>query len=148
LEYPEFAEYIDKLVSPEWIPTVNEMRTRLQRGKETAEQINILGDDGVPLSYHITLWKSELIDFVFLQQDAFDDIDAVTPIARQKYMAYLVMRICRTEFEFSAFEDVMDYFKKMINICKQMNYSKFQSDKFERLEKELEDLVQERAVQI
>jgi V/A-type H+-transporting ATPase subunit A len=125
---------------------VNDLRTRLQRGKETAEQINILGDDGVPLSYHITLWKSELIDFVILQQDAFDDIDAVTPIKRQKYMTELVMRICRTEFEFSAFEDVMDYFKKMINICKQMNYSEFQSDKFKDLEKELDDLVKEKAV--
>ena len=146
LEYPEFAEYIDKRVSPDWISTVNELKTRMQRGKEIAEQINILGDDGVPVSYHITFWKSELIDFVILQQDAFDDIDAVTPIERQKYMVDLIMRICRTEFEFSAFVDVMDYFKKMINICKQMNYSKFQSDEFAGFEKELDDLVKERAV--
>ena len=46
-----------------------------------AEQINILGDDGVPVEYHVTFWKSELIDFVILQQDAFDEIDAVTPMA-------------------------------------------------------------------
>ena len=25
-----------------------------QRGKEIAEQINILGDDGVPVEYHVT----------------------------------------------------------------------------------------------
>jgi V/A-type H+-transporting ATPase subunit A len=61
-------------------------------------------------------------------------------------MVDLVMQICRTEFEFSAFEDVMDYFKKMINICKQMNYKKFQSPEFESLEKELVDLVKEKAV--
>ena len=146
LEYPEFAEYISKLVSPDWISTVNELRTRMQRGKEIAEQINILGDDGVPLSYHITFWKSELIDFVILQQDAFDDIDAVTPIKRQKYMVNLIMGICRTEFDFSVFTDVMDYFKKMINICKQMNYSKFESNEFAGFEKELEELVKEKAV--
>jgi V/A-type H+-transporting ATPase subunit A len=118
----------------------------MQRGKEIAEQINILGDDGDPISSHIVFWKSELIDFVILQQDAFDDVDAVTPIGRQKYMVDLVMRICRTEFEFSVFIDVMDYFKKMINICKQMNYSKFQSEEFAGFEKELGDLVKERAV--
>jgi V/A-type H+-transporting ATPase subunit A len=146
LEYPEFEEYISKLVSPDWTSMVNDMKTRLQRGKETAEQINILGDDGVPLSYHVTLWKSELIDFVILQQDAFDDIDSVTPIARQQYMTELVMRICRAEFEFSAFEDVMDYFKKMINICKQMNYAEFKSEKFAGLEKELDELVKEKSV--
>jgi V/A-type H+-transporting ATPase subunit A len=146
LEYPEFEEYISKLVSPDWTSTINDLRTRLQRGKETAEQINILGDDGVPMIYHVTLWKSELIDFVILQQDAFDDIDSVTPIERQKYMVNLVMNICRTEFEFSAFEEVMDYFKKMINICKQMNYAEFRSEKFVALEKELEELVKEKAV--
>jgi len=146
LEYPEFAEYISNLISPDWISTVNELRTRMQRGKEIAEQINILGDDGVPVSYHITFWKSELIDFVILQQDAFDDIDAVTPIERQKYMVDLIMRICHTEFEFSVFTDVMDYFKKMINIFKQMNYAKYKSDKFAGFEKELEDLVKEKAV--
>ena len=59
---------------------MNEIKTRLQRGKEIAEQINILGDDGVPVEYHVTFWKSELIDFVILQQDAFDEIDAVTPM--------------------------------------------------------------------
>jgi len=145
LEYPEFAEYIGKLVSPDWISTVNELKTRMQRGKEIAEQINILGEDGVPVSYHITFWKSELIDFVILQQDAFDDVDAVTSIERQKYMVDLIMRFCRTEFDFVVFTDVMDYFKKMINICKQMNYSVFKSEEFFGFEKELEDLVKEKA---
>ena len=145
LEYPEFAEYISNLVSPDWIPTVNELRNTMQRGKEIAEQINILGDDGVPVSYHVTFWKSELIDFVVLQQDAFDKVDSVTPIERQKYMVDLIMRICNTNFEFSVFSDVMDYFKKMINICKQINYTEFQSDDFIRLEKELEEFVKENA---
>jgi V/A-type H+-transporting ATPase subunit A len=146
LEYPEFEAYISELVSKDWIPTINELRTNMRRGKEIAEQINILGDDGVPVSYHITFWKSELIDFVILQQDAFDKIDAVTPLKRQKYMVDLVMNICRTDFEFNVFSDVMDYFKKMINICKQMNYSEFESKTFIDFEKELNDLVKERAV--
>jgi V/A-type H+-transporting ATPase subunit A len=86
LEYPEFQEYIAQHVSPAWVEKVNEMKTRLLRGKEISEQINILGDDGVPVDYHITFWKSELLDFVILQQDAFDDIDAVTPLERQEFM--------------------------------------------------------------
>jgi V/A-type H+-transporting ATPase subunit A len=146
LEYPEFAEYIGKLLTPGWIITVNELKARMQRGKEVAEQINILGDDGVPISYHVIFWKSELIDFAFLQQDAFDKVDAVTPIKRQKYMVDLMMDICHAEFEFATFTEVMDYFKKMINICKQMNYSLFQSEEFKRFEKELEIMIQEKKV--
>ena len=144
LEYYEFAEYIGKRVSPHWIATVNELKTRMQKGKEVAEQINILGDDGVPVAYHVIFWKSELIDFVILQQDAFDKIDSVTSIERQKYMVDLMMHICHTDFEFVNFNEVMDYFKKMINVCKQMNYSEFQSEEFKGFEKELEEMVEEK----
>ena len=43
IEYPEFEEYITKHINGDWIGKVNEIKTRLQRGKEIAEQINILG---------------------------------------------------------------------------------------------------------
>ena len=41
----------------------------------------------------------------------------------------------------------MDYFKKMINICKQMNYSKFKSEQYEGFQKQLKELIEERKLQ-
>ena len=146
IEYPEFEEYIEKRINGDWLNKVNEIKTRLLRGKELAEQINILGDDGVPVEYHVTFWKSELIDFVILQQDAFDDIDAVTPMERQEEILNMVIDICHTEFAFDNFVEVMDYFKKMINVCKQMNYSEFKSEKYEQYKKELNSLIAEKKV--
>jgi V-type sodium ATPase, catalytic A subunit len=131
LEYPEFAEYVEKRIGAGWIEKVNGLKTRMQRGKEIAEQINILGDDGVPVDYHVTFWKSEMIDFVILQQDAFDEVDAVTPLERQEEILNLVVEICETDFKFETFLDVVDYFKKMINVCKQMNYSVYKSEQYE-----------------
>jgi len=130
LEYPEFAEYISKKINDEWIPKVLALKTRMQRGKEIAEQINILGDDGVPVDYHETFWKSEVIDYVILQQDAFDEIDAVTSLERQEEILNLVTEICEIDFKFDNFLDVVDYFKKMINLCKQMNYSEYKSAQY------------------
>lgn len=127
LEYPEFKEYISQHIAPDWLEKVNELKMRLQRGKEISEQINILGDDGVPVEYHVTFWKAELIDFVILQQDAFDDIDCNSPLARQKYMLDLVAKICHTEFEFEDFNQVTAFFKGLINVLKQMNYSEFET---------------------
>lgn len=146
IEYPEFEEYISKHINSEWIGKVNEIKTRLQRGKEIAEQINILGDDSVPVEYHTTYWKSELIDFVILQQDAFDEIDSVTPMERQEAILNLIIDICHTEFEFDNFAEVMDYFKMLINVCKQMNYSVYQSEKYEGFVQQLAELVAERRV--
>ncbi|MBN2765962.1 MAG: V-type ATP synthase subunit A [Paludibacteraceae bacterium] len=144
IEYPEFEEYISKRISPDWTSKVNDMKTILQRGKEVQEQINILGDDGVPVDYHLTFWKSEVIDFVILQQDAFDKIDSVCPLERQEYMLNLVMDICHSDFKFNGFLQVMDYFKGIINICKQMNYSEFNSEEFNKYLAELNLIIAER----
>lgn len=129
-EYPEFEKYISEHIADDWTEKVSEIKTRLLRGKEIAEQINILGDDGVPVEYHITFWKSEFIDFVVLQQDAFDEVDAVTPIKRQKNILDLVVKVCRTDFEFDNFNEVATFFKELINIGRQMNYAVFGSEKF------------------
>ena len=144
IEYPEFEEYISQRINAEWIPKVNELKTRLLRGKEIAEQINILGDDGVPVDYHVIFWKSEVIDFVVLQQDAFDEIDAVTPMERQEDILNMVVDICRADYHFDTFLEVMDYFKKLINLCKQMNYAAYKSEKFEDYKRQIKEMVKER----
>ena len=144
LEYPEFEAYVAQLIGPDWTEKVNELKTRLLRGKEIAEQINILGDDGVPVDYHVTFWKSEVIDYVVLQQDAFDDIDAVTPMERQEDILDLVIDICRADYRFDTFLEVMDWFKKLINLCKQMNYSAYKSEAFEDYKRQIRAMVAEK----
>ena len=148
LEYPEFEEFIEDVISKEWIDMVNETKNILHRGKETYEQINILGDDGVPIGYHVVYWKSELIDFAFLQQDAFDNIDQITSLERQEYMLKSILDLCHTEFSFDTFNDVISFFKKMINTYKQMNYSEFKSEKFNKFEEELKGLIKSREVAV
>ena len=146
LEYPEFVEFARKNIAPDWIEKINFLRNYLLRGKETYEQINILGDDGVPVSYHETFWKSELIDFVILQQDAFDKIDASTSIERQKYVIDNVIDVVNTNFEFDNFEEINPYFKRIINAFKQMNYSEFKSSAFKKYEEEIINIVKEKKV--
>jgi V/A-type H+-transporting ATPase subunit A len=142
LDYPEFREQLAKELMPGWAELVERMRDYLRRSVEAYDQISILGDDSVPIGYHVTLWKGELIDFTILQQDAFDSIDQNTPMERQKYMLKLVAEICAQDFSFSHFEDVSAYFKKLINIMKQMNYSAFHDAAFAKYEAELKMLLE------
>ncbi|MGM0620173.1 MAG: V-type ATP synthase subunit A [Bacteroidota bacterium] len=145
LEYPEVQKNLEENVSEEWLEQVNKAKDALLRGKESMEQINILGDDGVPISFHETFWKSELIDFVILQQDAFDKIDASTPMNRQKYMLTKVLEVISRDYSFNHFEEVGGFFKEVINEFKQMNYSEYESDKFKQHEKALEELLKKQA---
>ena len=145
LEYPEFADYVAERVGAGWIDQVSELKQWLIRGKEISEQINILGDDGVPLDYHVTFWKSELIDFIICQQDAFDSIDCNCSLERQEFMVRRVMQVCHTEFSFEGFIEVGDFFKELINAFRQMNYAEFDSDEFRKQQAKADELVSQRA---
>jgi V/A-type H+-transporting ATPase subunit A len=141
LEYPEIVSYLDRNVEKGWVRKVLDAKNIIRRGREANEQINILGDDGVPIGYHVSFWKSELIDFVFLQQDAFDNIDALCPMERQKYMLDLVLELCEIEYQFDDFEKCRDFFKELINDLRQMNYTEFHSEAFEEYAKKTQKLL-------
>ncbi len=143
LEYPEIIEYLDNAVEKGWVEKVIKAKTLVLRGKEMADQINILGDDGVPMSYHETFWKSELIDFAFLQQDGFDPVDSLCPIERQKYMLDLILEICDRKFAFDNYEDCRAYFKRLINCLRQMNYSEWNSEQFKGFRSQLNSILEE-----
>ena len=141
LDYPEIAEYLNKTVDPKWVENVNKAKNLILRGKEAYEQINILGDDGVPMEYHMRYWKSELIDFIILQQDAFDSIDCSTPMDRQEFMLKKVLEVCDTPVEFENFEECGAYYKNIINIMRQMNYSVYKSADFEKYLEQLNKVI-------
>ncbi|MCG8309865.1 MAG: V-type ATP synthase subunit A [Cytophagales bacterium] len=144
LEYDEFIDYSNENISQNWVEKVNQTKDIVLKGREAADQISILGDDAVPLDYHQQFWKSEVIDFVILQQDAFDKIDMNCPIERQVYMLEYVLRFCNESLDFEAFEEISEFYKKAINLMKQMNYSEFNSKEFKKYEQEMEHKIKER----
>ena len=146
LDYPEVQENLSNYLGDDWLPNVMKAKDILIRGRETLEQINILGDDGVPISFHDRYWKSELIDFAILQQDAFDTIDALTPMDRQSYMLKKVLKVTDTQFKFDNFEEIRLFYKEIINGFRQINYSVFQSETFKSREQELEEILDRKRV--
>ena len=144
LEYDEIIGHLDEAVEPGWVGKVSRLKDLLLRGREASDQIHILGDDSVPLEYHVAWNRAEVIDFAILQQDAYDPVDASSPLERQQYMMNRVLAICDESLEFETFEAIGEYFKRIINLLRQMNYQQFQSPKFRELEAEIETLLAER----
>jgi V/A-type H+/Na+-transporting ATPase subunit A len=144
LEYQEVIDYLDGEIEPGWVAKVVRLKDILLRGKEARDQIHILGDDSVPLEYHIAYNKAEVVDFTILQQDAFDKVDASTPLKRQQYMVNKVLGVCESAFSFDGFEEIDSYFKRIINIFRQMNYQEFMSEQFKALESQIDSVLNER----
>ncbi len=144
IDYEEVREYMKQNIAPDWHDKVVEAKNYLLRSKEAQEQINILGDDGVPIDYHIVFWKGELVDFIISQQDALDETDRFCPMKKQKFMLYKVLEITDREFEFENFDEVAFWFKKVINVMRQMNFSDFETDDFEKYHNELIEILKEK----
>ncbi|MGC9362238.1 MAG: V-type ATP synthase subunit A, partial [Candidatus Syntrophosphaera sp.] len=146
LEYEEVMEYLNEHIAPNWVQKVTDAKDILLRGREAQDQINILGDDGVPLEYHTRYWRGELLDRIILVQDGFDEVDKSTPMKRQAYMLNLVLKVCSEELAFESYEELQPYYMKLINVLRQMNYQPFESEDFKKFEAQLEDILAERRV--
>lgn len=146
IEYPEFVEFSDTYIEKGWSEKVIRAKDIARRGQEASDQISILGDDAVPLEYHQRLWKAELIDFVILQQDAFDKVDKNCPIERQKELLNQVMKVVEADYRFDDYSEVGTYFKRLINAFKQMNYSVYQSEEHKKYTAEMESIFAERSI--
>ena len=142
LDYPEIQSYLDEKVEKGWVSKISTAKNLVRRGREMKDQIDILGDDGVPMSYHISFWKSEMIDYAFLQQDAFDAIDALCPMERQKFMLNTILDICDRNFEFEDYQKCREYFKKLIDALRQMNYTVYGSEEFKHNQQQLNNLLE------
>ncbi len=139
LDYPEFRKFSAERLEDSWVDKVQSAKEILAKGIEARDQISILGDDSVPIDYHEDFWKSELIDFAFIQQDSFDDVDMNSSLERQSYVLNRVLEICKQDMEFEDFNAVSRFYKKLINLFKQMNYSAFESEEFLGFDRQLDE---------
>ena len=56
------------------------------------------------------------------------------------------MDICHHDYDFDNFLDVSEYFKKVINCCKQMSYCEFHSKEYEDYRTKLDALLAEKQI--
>ncbi len=137
MDYPELAEYLDQEYYKNWLYDVRSLQAYLLAGREAAEQINILGDDAVPLETHLRFWQGELIDFCLLQQDAFDPVDSLTSPQRQRDMVQLCLKLLESKVAFEGFESMAAFYKKRIYLFKELNYLPIDHPQFEQQKAEL-----------
>jgi len=60
------------------------LRMVLRQGNDVAQMMKVVGEEGTSIADFTTYLKSEFIDAVYLQQNAFNDVDAATPADRQR----------------------------------------------------------------
>ena len=65
-------------------PRVEAMRDLLRKGADVEQMMKVVGEEGTAMEDFMDFLKKELIDAVYLQQNAFNEVDACCPVARQR----------------------------------------------------------------
>ncbi|MBR1870519.1 MAG: V-type ATP synthase subunit A [Kiritimatiellae bacterium] len=92
---------------------VEKARTLLRKGNEVGQMMKVVGEEGTSLADFTEYLKSEFLDAVYLQQNAFSDVDASTPAARQKVMFDVVEKALFTDYTFTEKDAVRKFFMEL-----------------------------------
>ena len=102
--------------------------------------VQVTGEDGVTLEDFVTQRASLFLDMVFLQQDAFDDVDSACAPERQKTLFDRVYAAATRSYAFKDKTAARDYFTKLTGLYKNLNYAAEGSNDYQRIAKDIGNL--------
>ena len=113
----------------------------LKAGRDTEQMMKVVGEEGVSLDDYVVHMKAEFLDFVYLQQNAFDKVDGATGKERQEYVFDFVHEILRKEFSFEEKPEAMKFFQTLRQAFIDWNYEPWESDGFEKAEAKVRGMI-------
>jgi V/A-type H+-transporting ATPase subunit A len=118
-------------------------REILHRGNEVNQMMKVVGEEGTSLEDFITFLKSELIDTVYLQQDAYDPVDCATTDERQRYVFAYIARIVKGQFTFADKDAARHFFQRLSQSMKDWNRIDKAAPEFHQHEQRLDKILAE-----
>jgi len=115
---------------PNWSEKVKIAAQILSKGDEIGKRMEVVGEEGVSISDMVIYLKSELYEFCYLQQNAFDKEDAYCPLERQIEIFRLIQKIFTGRFDFDVHDAARSFFLNLQNEMKNINFLPFHSQKY------------------
>lgn len=142
----QLASWFADRMGDDWSTRVAEMERLLGRGEEIAQMMQVTGEDGVTQADFVTYRQALFLDMVYLQQDAFDDVDSSVPMDRQKAQFDRVYAAATRSYAFADKAAAHDYFTRLTGLFKNLNYAAPGAAEESRLLSQIEEL--DRTVQV
>lgn len=122
---------------------VNRARAVLRQGNEVNQMMKVVGEEGTSIEDFIVYLKSEFLDAVYLQQDAFHEVDSATGAKRQKYVFARLVKILNTPLSFTDKEAARRLFQSITQVTRDWNQAAMDTEEFKSLETRLERMIAE-----
>ncbi|MEM1050480.1 MAG: V-type ATP synthase subunit A [Pseudomonadota bacterium] len=125
-----------------WVDKVGQLSDILKAGESIDQMMQVTGEEGITEEDYVTYQKSLLLDMAYLQQDAFDSVDASAPFERQKLVFDKLHSILTRSYAFETRTDARTYFTEMTRRWKNFHFAAPKTPEFNALLKEIDALSQ------
>ncbi|MEO0459888.1 MAG: V-type ATP synthase subunit A [Myxococcota bacterium] len=130
----QLEDWYAENLGPDWVETVRGLMALLERGDSIEQMLEVTGEEGVSIDDFTTHQKALFVDMVFLQQDAFDDVDASMPQDRQVESLRFVADLASRSYRFETTDEAREVFGRLTNLYKNLNYARRDSTQYTELD--------------
>ncbi len=92
---------------------VEEARSLLIRSTEINQMMKVIGEEGTSSDDYIVYQKGELLDAVYLQQNSFDPVDAVSVPERQREEFDVLYEALTSDYDISDKKEIRGFFNQL-----------------------------------
>jgi V/A-type H+/Na+-transporting ATPase subunit A len=137
----QLRPYFEQHLQPGWTDAVHVLAQLLHQGESIYQMMQVTGEEGITLEDYVTYQKALLLDMVYLQQDAYDQVDVSVPLERQKEVFTLVHGLMQRDYPFKEREEAQRFFTQLTGLLKNMNYTPRDSEEYTGYLAQVDDLV-------
>ncbi len=115
------------IIEPE---SVARIRQLLRQGRDVQQMMTVVGEEGTGIDDFTLALKADFFDNCYLQQNAFDEVDAATTAERQKFVFAKVLEVIDTDFHFSNKTEARQQIFELTDLFRNWNYAAVDSDEY------------------
>ncbi|MEM7053005.1 MAG: V-type ATP synthase subunit A [Pseudomonadota bacterium] len=139
----QLTPWYDEHMGAGWTKRVKEMQDLLERGDSVLQMMQVTGEEGVTLDDFVIQQKALLVDMVYLQQDAFDPVDASASLERQKLSFERLYKTIQRDYAFDDKTQARDFFTRLTGLYKNFNYAAEGSSEYGQLQAEIDGMIEQ-----
>ncbi len=106
------------------------VRRLLSHGNNVRQMMTVVGEEGTSLDDFTVALKADFFDNVYLQQNAFDKVDAATTAERQKFVFDKVLEVIDLQLEATEKTKVRQAIVVATDLFRNWNYAASDSDEY------------------
>lgn len=121
---------------------VSKVRHLLRRGNEVRQMMTVVGEEGTSVDDFSVSLKADFFDNCYLQQNAFDEVDAATSADRQIFVFDKILAILQMEFGFANKDQARQTMVEVSDMFRNWNYAAKDSDEYKNILGQIEKFIE------